>query len=60
MNIEEETERRKKIEVYLHNKSLEQVITMKYLGLIIDNKFKFSTHISYAAAICTKLIHSLS
>ena len=33
---------------------------MKYLGIIIDNKFKFSKHISYAAEKCTKLIHSLS
>jgi len=33
---------------------------MKYLGIIIDNKIKFSEHISYAAERCTKLIHSLS
>jgi hypothetical protein len=33
---------------------------MKYLGIIIDNKFKVSDHISYAAERCTKLIHSLS
>jgi hypothetical protein len=32
---------------------------MKYLGIIIDNKFKFSEHISYAAEKCTILIHSL-
>jgi len=39
---------------------MEQVNTMKYLGIIIDNKFKFSEHIRYAAEKCTKLIHSLS
>jgi hypothetical protein len=50
----------KDIKIYLHNKPLEQVTTMKYLGIIIDNKFKFSEHISYAAEKCTKLIHSLS
>jgi hypothetical protein len=33
---------------------------MKYLGLIIDNKFKFSDHKSYTAEISSKLIHSLS
>jgi hypothetical protein len=33
---------------------------MKSLGIIIDNKFKFSEHIKYAAEKCTKLIHSLS
>ena len=33
---------------------------MKYLGVIINNKFKFSEHISYAAERCIKLIYSLS
>jgi len=32
---------------------------MKYLGTILDNKLKFSEHISYAAQWCTKLIHNL-
>ena len=50
----------KEIKVYLHNKPLEQVNTMIYLGIIIDNKFKFSEHISYAAEIYTKLIYTLS
>jgi len=50
----------KEIKVYLLNKHLEQVTTMKYLGIIIDNKFKFSEHISYGAERCTKLIHRLS
>lgn len=38
---------------------MEQVTT-KYVGVIVDNKFKFSEHISYAGARCTKLIYSLS
>ena len=50
----------KDIKIYLHNKPLEQVSTMKYLGIILDKKFKFSEHVSYAAERCTKLIHSLS
>jgi hypothetical protein len=33
---------------------------MKYLGIIIDNKLKFSEHTSYTPERCTKLIHSLS
>jgi hypothetical protein len=33
---------------------------MKYLGIILDNKFKFTDHINYAAERCTKLIHSLA
>jgi hypothetical protein len=50
----------KEINIYLNNKPLPQVSTMKYLGIIIDNKFKFSEHISYAAERSRKLIHSLS
>jgi len=50
----------KEIKIYLHNKPLEQVTTIKYLGIIINNKLKFSEHISYAVERCTKLIHSLS
>jgi len=33
----------KEINVYLNNKPLKKVTTMKYLG-IVDNKFKFSEH----------------
>ena len=39
----------KDINIYLYNKPLEQVTTLKYLGIIIDSKFKFSQHISHAA-----------
>ena len=35
----------KEINIYL-NKPLQQVSTIKYLGIVIDNKFKFSEHIS--------------
>jgi formyltetrahydrofolate synthetase len=35
--------------IYLNNKPLQQVTMIKYLGIIIDNKFKFSEHISYTA-----------
>jgi hypothetical protein len=39
---------------------LEQVTTMKYLGIIIDYKFKFKEHITYVAAErCMKLISQL-
>ena len=50
----------KEIKIYLNNKPLEQVTTMKYLGIVIDDKFKFSHHISHVADKCTKLIFSLS
>jgi hypothetical protein len=48
----------KDINIYLNNKTLEQVTTMKYLGIVIDDKFKFSKHISYTAEKCSKLIYS--
>jgi len=48
------------ITVYLNNKPLKQVTWMKYLGIIIDHKFRFQEHINYAAEICAKLIYNLS
>ena len=33
---------------------------MKYLGIILDHKFRFNEHIKYTAERCGKLIHSLS
>jgi len=50
----------KNITVYLNNKPLEQVTQMKYLGIILDQKFRFDEHIAYAAEKCAKLIHRLS
>jgi len=50
----------KDITIYLHFKPLEQVTQMKYLGIILDQKFKFQEHIRYAAERCTKLKHNLS
>jgi len=39
----------RQIEVYLNNKPLEQVIWMKYVGIIIDHKFRCQEHVNYAA-----------
>jgi len=50
----------REIKVYLSNKPLEQVIRMKYLGIIIDHKFGFQEHISYSAERCSKRIYTLS
>jgi len=50
----------KEIKIYLNNKTIKQVTTIKYLGTVIDDKFKFSQHISHAADKCAKLIFSLS
>ena len=46
--------------VHLNNKILTQVTKIKYLGIILDHKFRFQDHITYAAERCTKIIHSLS
>ena len=48
------------MDIYLNNNRLEQVDKMKYLGIIIDNKFKFNGHINYINDRCTKLINALS
>ena len=51
---------RKHINIFLNFKELKQVNKMKYLGIILDNKFKFNEHITYAATKCTELIYTLS
>jgi hypothetical protein len=48
------------LNVYLNNRKLEQVTTLKYLGIIIDHKFTDKEHIAYVAEGCAKLIHGLS
>ena len=50
----------KDITLYLNFKPLEQVTQMKYLGIILDQKFRFQEHIKYAAEKCAKLIHNMS
>jgi hypothetical protein len=37
----------KDISIYLNNKFLEKVITIKYLGIIIDSKLNFREHFIY-------------
>jgi hypothetical protein len=37
----------KRIAIYMENKRLEQVETLKYLGIIIDSKINFKEHITY-------------
>jgi len=48
------------ITIYLHFQPLEQVTQLKYLGIILDYKFKFQEHITYVAERCTKIIHNMS
>jgi len=46
---------RKTIDLFLNNNRLEQVDKLKYLGIIIDSKFKFNEHIQYITDKCSKL-----
>ena len=48
------------INVYLNNKKLEQVPKIKYLGIIMDQKFTFKDHIVYVTERCAKIIHFLT
>jgi hypothetical protein len=51
---------KKEIEIYLNNKILKQVNSIKYLGIIFDSKMTFREHINYVEEKRTKLIFSLS
>jgi len=51
---------RKDIEIFVNNKTLKQVNSIKYLGIIFDNKMTFRDHINCTEEKCTKLIFSLS
>jgi hypothetical protein len=54
------TQRKETIDIYLNNNHLEQEDKIKYLGVIMDSKFKFNEHITYITDRCTKLINALS
>jgi len=60
MLISRRRNERKAIDIYLNNSHLKQVDKIKYLGTIIDSKFKFNEHIKYITDRCTKLINELS
>jgi len=51
---------RKEVNVFLNYKLLKQMNKIKYLGIIMDNKFKFREHITYVVEKCTKPLYSLS
>jgi len=51
---------RKEIEIYVNSKTVKQVNSIKYLGIIFDNKITFRDHINYTEEKCIKLIFSLS
>jgi len=51
---------RTKVNIYLNTKPLEQVKSIKYLGIVIYNKMNFREHIISATKKCTALIHTLA
>jgi hypothetical protein len=51
---------RKELEIYLNNKPLMQMHSLKYLGIIIDLKLTFRELINYMTEKCTKLLFALS
>ena len=50
----------KEVKMYINNKPVLQVGSMKYLGIILDHKLTFREHTKYMAEKCRKLIFSLS
>jgi len=50
----------KEIDIYVNNKILKQVNSLKCLGVIFDSKLTFRDHINYIEEKCSKLIFSLS
>jgi hypothetical protein len=59
MLVSRRKRKEKNITVYLNNKLLEQVTQIKYLEIVLDQKFRFHKHITYTAEKSTKLIHCL-
>jgi len=51
---------KKDIALYINNKTLPQVKSIKYLGIIFYSKLSFREHVNYIEGKCTKLIFSLA
>jgi hypothetical protein len=52
-------EENKEFKIYINNRPLTQVNSIKYLDTIFDHKLTFRGHINYIAEKCTRLIFSL-
>jgi len=48
------------VNIYLNSKPLQQVKSIRYLGITIDNKLSFRAHIISTTNKCTTLIHTLA
>jgi hypothetical protein len=60
MLISRRRKERTAIDIYFNNNHLEQVDKIKYLGIIINKKFKFNEHMQYIINRSTKLTNALT
>jgi len=51
---------RKEVMLYLNSRPITQVKTLKYLGIILDQKLTFRDHINHITEKCSRLIFALS
>ena len=51
---------RKELETYLNSRPLTHVLSLKYLGIILDSKLSFREHINYITEKCSKLTFAVS
>ena len=51
---------KKEIEIYVNNKTLQKVNSLKYIGIVFYSKLLFREHINYIEEKCLKLIFVLS
>ena len=51
---------RNELEIYLHNRPLMQVLSLKYLGIMFDSNLTFKEHVNYITDKCSKLIFALA
>jgi hypothetical protein len=55
-----ERNEQKTVALFLNNKIIPQVQTLKYLGIIMDNKLTLRDHIKYVTDKCTRLVFALA
>jgi len=48
------------LNIYLNNKSLEQVSELKHIGIYLDNRFSFDRHVDYITGKCIPIINMLA
>jgi len=51
---------KKEIDISINNKTLKQVNSIRYLGIIFDTKLTFREHVTHIEGKCAKLIFSLA